>query len=166
MAPSTQRHHKMVDQWESKHLPETSIDQGCVYADRCGLTASQLWFGDSESLTWKPLSVREAEFRITQILYWCVSITLPSFINAKLLIHPFKNSLFILHQAHIRGIAEWYQFMRQTNTFYIWFSLVVFWPDTFKNCFNGKDCCLAVDRKFGNVSFAVVPAILCQLYTL
>lgn len=30
---SAQRHHKMVDQYVSQHLPETTIDWGCVYVD-------------------------------------------------------------------------------------------------------------------------------------
>lgn len=33
MALSAQRHHKMVDQYERQHLPGTTIDWGCVYAD-------------------------------------------------------------------------------------------------------------------------------------
>lgn len=49
MALSAQRHQKMVDQYASQHLPETTIDWVCVYADRYG-PARRLLFNYGETV--------------------------------------------------------------------------------------------------------------------
>ena len=49
MASSAQRHHKMADRYVSQHLPEATIDWGCVYADRHG-PARRLLFNYGETV--------------------------------------------------------------------------------------------------------------------
>lgn len=68
MALSAQRHHEMVDQYVNQHLPETTIDWGCVYADRYGPARLLLFSCGEQCKNKAPVCERRWEKGLSRVL--------------------------------------------------------------------------------------------------